>query len=134
VYPDEKFQADVQSVGAGLDPATRTLTVRASVQNRSGRLRPDMFATVWVATERSRKTAAVPDGAIQLLDERPVVFVAQPSASGTVQFERRNVDVGVKTDGQVEIVKGLRAGELAVIEGAFAVKSEFARSKIPAES
>jgi hypothetical protein len=42
--------------------------------------------------------------------------------------------VGVRTDGQVEIVRGLRTGELAVIEGAFAVKSEFARSKIPAES
>jgi cobalt-zinc-cadmium efflux system membrane fusion protein len=133
-FPDDKFQAEVQSVGAGLDPATRTLTIRASVQNRSGRLRPEMFATVWVATGTGRKTAAVPDSAVQLLDERPVVFVAQPDASGAVQFQRRNVDVGVRTDGQVEIVKGLRAGELAVIEGAFAVKSEFARSKIPSES
>jgi cobalt-zinc-cadmium efflux system membrane fusion protein len=133
-FPGDRFEALVQSIGAGLDPATRTLTIRASVQNRSGRLRPDMFATVWVATGAGRKMAAVPDSAIQLLDERPVVFVAQPDANGAVQFERRNVDVGVKTDGQVEIVKGLRVGELAVVEGAFAVKSEFARSKIPSES
>jgi membrane fusion protein, heavy metal efflux system len=133
-FPDDRFEAELQNIGASLEPATRTLTVRATVQNRSGRLRPEMFATVWLGTGIDRKAMAVPDSAIQLLDDHPVVFVAQPDASGAVRFERRTVDLGVRAQGHVEIVKGLRLGELAVIDGAFAVKSEFARSKIPSES
>ncbi len=92
-----------------------------------------MFATVWLGDGKVRTAFLVPEGAIQLLDERPVVFVSKPS-NGTTQFERRDVEVGARTDGKAEIVKGLHAGYLVVTDGAFAVKSEFARSKIPSES
>jgi cobalt-zinc-cadmium efflux system membrane fusion protein len=132
-FPGERFDARVQNVGAGLDPATRTLLVRALVRNPSRRLRPEMFATVWLGDGKVRTAFLVPEGAIQLLDERPVVFVSTPS-NGTTQFERRDVEVGARTDGKAEIVKGLHAGDLVVTDGAFAVKSEFARSKIPSES
>ena len=92
-----------------------------------------MFATVWIGDGHIRTALLVPDAAIQLLDERPVVFVSKPS-SGITQFERRDVEVGARSEGKAEIVKGLHAGDLVVTDGAFAVKSEFARSKIPSES
>jgi cobalt-zinc-cadmium efflux system membrane fusion protein len=132
-FPGERFDARVQSVGAGLDAATRTLLVRALVRNSSRRLRPEMFATVWLGDGHVRTALLVPEGAIQLLDERPVVFVSTPS-TGITQFERRDVEVGARSEGKAEIVKGLHAGDLVVTDGAFAVKSEFARSKIPSES
>jgi cobalt-zinc-cadmium efflux system membrane fusion protein len=131
--PGERFEARVQNVGAGLDAATRTLLVRALVRNSSRRLRPEMFATVWIGDGNVRTAFLVPEGAIQLLDERPVVFVSKPS-NGLTQFERRDVEVGSRSEGKAEIVKGLQAGDLVVTDGAFAVKSEFARSKIPSES
>ena len=133
-FPDETFDARVQNVGAGLDPTTRTLLVRAVVHNESGRLRPEMFATVWIGRGEAREAVTVPEGAIQLLDDRPVVFVVHPDANGGAQFERREIEAGARTGGQVQIVKGLAPGDAVVIEGAFAVKSEFARSKIPSES
>jgi cobalt-zinc-cadmium efflux system membrane fusion protein len=133
-FPDQKFKARIQNVGAALDPATRTLLVRALVQNPSGRLRPEMFATVLIGHGEARSGVAVPDGAIQLLDERPVVFIARPDDKGGALFERRDVEVGAKAGGQVHIVKGLGPGDRVVTEGAFAVKSEFARTKIPSES
>jgi cobalt-zinc-cadmium efflux system membrane fusion protein len=132
-FPGERFDARVRNVGAGLDAATRTLLVRAMVRNPSRRLRPEMFATVWLGDGNVRTALVVPEGAIQLLDERPVVFVATPS-NGITQFERRDVEVGTRSEGKAEIVKGLSAGDLVVTDGAFAVKSEFARSKIPSES
>jgi cobalt-zinc-cadmium efflux system membrane fusion protein len=132
-FPGERFDARIQNVGAGLDPATRTLLVRALVRNPSRRLRPEMFATVWIGDGHVRTAFLVPEAAIQLLDERPVVFVSTPS-NGLTQFERRDVEVGARSDGKAEIVKGLHAGDLVVTDGAFAVKSEFARSKIPSES
>jgi cobalt-zinc-cadmium efflux system membrane fusion protein len=132
-FPGERFDARIQNVGAGLDPATRTLLVRAMVRNPSRRLRPEMFATVWIGDGNVRTAFLVPEGAIQLLDERPVVFVSKP-ANGITQFERRDVEIGARSEGKAEIVKGLHAGDLVVTDGAFAVKSEFARSKIPSES
>jgi cobalt-zinc-cadmium efflux system membrane fusion protein len=133
-FPDQTFEARAESVGAGLDPLTRTLSIRAVVQNRSGRLRPEMFAKVWVGGGVTRTALVVPEDAIQLLDDHTVVFVARSDDKEGTRFERRDVEVGSRRPGRVEIVKGLRPGESVVVQGAFAVKSEFARSKIPAES
>jgi membrane fusion protein, heavy metal efflux system len=134
-FPGERFDARVHNVGVGLDPTTRTLLVRAVVRNPMRRLRPEMFATVWIGDGHVRTALLVPDGAVQLLDERPVVFVSKPSdTDGVTKFERRDVEIGARSDGHTEIVTGLHAGDLVVTEGAFAVKSEFARSKIPSES
>ena len=131
-FPGEDFEARVENVGGALDPTSRTLPVRARVANGSRRLRPEMFATVWIEDAAPRTGVAVPDGALQLLDERPVVFVARPDAQGGARFERRDVEIGAKTNNQVQIVRGLNVGDVVVAEGAFAVKSEFARSKMPA--
>jgi membrane fusion protein, heavy metal efflux system len=73
---------------------------------------------------------AVPDAAVQLLDERPVVFVARPDATGGARFERRDVAIGARAGGLTQIVGGLQPEDLVVTGGAFAVKSEFSRSKM----
>lgn len=130
-FPDERFEARVQSIGGALDPETRTLPVRAIVSNAGGRLRPQMFATVLIDQGTPRKGVAVPDGAVQLLDERPVVFVARPDGAGAARFERRDVDIGAKQDGTTQIVGGLTPGDIVVTDGAFAVKSQFSRAKLP---
>ena len=129
-FPADTFTATVQSVGGALDPTTRTLPVRATVQNADGRLRPEMFATVWIEGGAPRSAVVVPDAALQLLDRRPVVFVAVPDGKGGARFERRDVETGGSSGGRTQILKGLQAGESVVVEGAFAVKSEFARSKM----
>ena len=93
-----------------------------------------MFATVTVPVGQSRTGIVVPESAIQLLEERRVVFVARANANGGARFARRDVQVGPSADGQVQILTGLMAGDQVVTDGAFAVKSEFARGKIPSES
>ena len=132
-YPTDTFTAKVEAVGGALDPATRTLPVRAHVPNGSGRLRPETFAKAWVQGRERRPAALVPDSAVQRLDERPVVFVATPDANGGARFQRRDVEVGATIGGETQIVRGLKPGEVVVVGGAFAVKSEFARSKLPEE-
>jgi multidrug efflux pump subunit AcrA (membrane-fusion protein) len=66
-----------------------------------------------------------------MLDERPVAFVAQTNGTDGARFERRDVEVGARTGNEVQIVRGLSPGDVVVTNGAFAVKSEFARSKMP---
>ena len=133
-FANDTFEARIQNVGAGLDPLTRTVTVRAVVSNPSGRLRPEMFAKVWVSAGTARGAVMVPGDAVQLLDDRPVIFIAHSDEPHGTRFERRDVELGSRTGNRAEIVKGVQPGELVVVEGAFAVKSEFARAKIPAES
>jgi membrane fusion protein, heavy metal efflux system len=132
-FPEDHFGARIRTVGAALDPQTHTVPVRAVVANPGRRLMPGMFVSVAVDAGAPRPGVRVPDAAVQLLDERPVVFVARTDASGAVTFERRDVELGAKADGRTQIVKGVAPGELVVSAGAFAVKSEFARSKMPAE-
>ena len=124
-----RFEAVIESVGGALDPATRTLPVHAIVVNESGALRPAMFATVMLPLGEARDGVSVPEGAMQLLEQRPVVFVATPDAGGGARFERRDVEVGARSSDGVHIVNGLTPGEIVVVEGAFAVKTAFARLK-----
>jgi membrane fusion protein, heavy metal efflux system len=128
----ETMEATLQNIGAALDATTRTLPAQAAVSNASGRLRPAMFATAEIPQGEPRAGVAVPASALQLLDNAPVVFIAQPDGRGGARFERRDVETGTRTAEQVPIVSGLRPGDLVVTEGAFAVKSEFARGRMPA--
>ena len=129
-FPADTFEARIQSVGGALDTMTRTVPVRAVVPNGAGRLRPAMFATTWIQGGAARPAVLVPDSAVQLLDNRPVVFVATPDGSGGARFERRDVEVGTTAGGQTQVLSGLRPGETVVVAGAFAIKSEFARSRM----
>jgi cobalt-zinc-cadmium efflux system membrane fusion protein len=130
-FPADTFEARVQSVGGALDTATRTVPVRAVVANPEGRLRAAMFATTWIEGGERQPAVLVPADAVQLLDNRPVVFVAHAGeAGGGVRFERRDVEVGATVGGQTQVLAGLQPGDTVVVAGAFAVKSEFARSKM----
>lgn len=129
-FPADTFAARVQSVGGALDTATRTVPVRAAVENAAGRLRAAMFATTWIEGGARRAAVLVPTDAVQLLDNRPVVFVARPDGRGGATFERRDVETGTTTGGQTPILRGIAPGDLVVVAGAFAVKSEFARAKM----
>ncbi|HKW00026.1 MAG TPA: efflux RND transporter periplasmic adaptor subunit [Vicinamibacterales bacterium] len=128
----ETIEARVLRVNGAIDPTTRLVTVRAAVANPTKRLRPEMFVTVRADTAPSRPGVLVPHDAVQLLDERPVVFVAQPDGKGGAKFVRRDVQTGTTVEGRTHIVSGLTPGDVVVTEGAFAVKSQFSRGKMPA--
>lgn len=132
-FPTDTFDARVTSVGGALDPSTRMVPVRARVPNSAGRLRPAMFATVWIEGAGRQATMSVPEGAVQMLDQRPVVFLATPDAKGGLRMERRDVTLGGTVGGRAQVLQGLTAGETVVTDGAFAVKSEFSRAKMAKE-
>jgi len=126
------FEARILRVNGALDPATRLVTIRATVANGSKKLRPEMFATVRAETAAPRPAVSVPHDAVQLLEEHPVVFIAEPNAQGGAKFIRRDVQTGTTANGQTHIISGVNAGDVVVTDGAFAVKSQFSRGKMPA--
>ena len=129
-YPGETFRARVETVGGALDEKTRTLPLRALVANRERKLRPQMFATVLVETGVPAPVVAVAESAVVLVDEKPVLFVARPDPAGGAVFQRRDVEIAGKRDGKVFIRRGVGPGEVVVVEGAFAIKSQLERSKM----
>lgn len=130
-FPGDTFVARIDAVGAGLDPNTRTLPVRATVDNRGGRLKPEMIATVTAQGGRAVAAALLPDESVQLLNGKTVVFVVRPDSAGAARFAWREVEVGSRTGGRVAITRGLAAGDVVVTAGAFAVKAEFQKGAMP---
>ncbi|MDE3262317.1 MAG: efflux RND transporter periplasmic adaptor subunit [Acidobacteriota bacterium] len=118
-WPDDVFAATLTTIGDVINPATRRVTVRAEADNADGRLKPEMFSTLTVASGTSRELLVVPAAAVQELAGEPVVFVE----TGPGEFQRRRVVAGATFDGDIEIREGLTAGELVVTEGAFLLKS-----------
>jgi cobalt-zinc-cadmium efflux system membrane fusion protein len=129
-FPNDTFMARVQSVSASFDPATRSLPVRGIVSN-VGRLRPEMFAKVWVVGSARQSAIIVPDSAIQRVDGKPVVFVAHPDGKGGARFEKRNVQLGASAGGSSTVTAGVTSSEAIVVRGAYAVKAELAKGKMP---
>ncbi|MGH7250792.1 MAG: efflux RND transporter periplasmic adaptor subunit [Nitrospiraceae bacterium] len=119
-YPNEVFQGKITYVGDVLDPATRTMSIRAVVKNREGRLKPEMFATVRLFSDPEPDALTIPSTAIAQNQGQSVVFVQLDSE----RFEQRAVKVEAESGDQVKVLEGLRDGDRVVVRGAFVLKSE----------
>jgi cobalt-zinc-cadmium efflux system membrane fusion protein len=130
-YQGQTFAARIDAVGAGLDPGTRTLPVRATIDNRDGRLKPEMLATVMASGGAPVPAVILPDDAVQSSKGKTVVFIANPQPNGSVTFTAREVEVASRGNGQTAITRGLAAGDVVVTKGAFAVKAEIEKATAP---
>jgi cobalt-zinc-cadmium efflux system membrane fusion protein len=130
-YPGTTFDARTITVGAGLDPQSRTLAVRAQILNGNQRLKPEMLASVSVETPGAVTAIVIPDAAIAVMGGRSVVFIVRPGAKGGTRFVRRRVDIGSRSGGAAVVTNGLAPGELIVTSGAFSIKAEMEKSAMP---
>jgi membrane fusion protein (multidrug efflux system) len=112
-FPDETFPATVTFVSPTIDPKTRTLRVKAELENRDGRLRPGLFAKVDLGVSERAGVAMVPEEAILQRADGAVVFRA---AEGN-RVQRVVIETGVHREGRVEVVHGVSVGDLVVSRG-----------------
>ena len=96
-----------------VDPQTRTIKVRAEMQNPQGRFRPEMFGSIH-HIESLKTIPVVPAGAVIQADNRSSVFVQQSPG----HFRRAEVSVGKRTGDLVPILSGVHSGEQVVVDGA----------------
>ncbi|UVT19712.1 MAG: efflux RND transporter periplasmic adaptor subunit [Nitrospira sp.] len=127
-YPDAVFRGAINYVGAVIDPATRTVMVRADVSNPEGRLRPEMFAEVAVSTEE-QSVLSLPRAAVQQVGSRTVAFVVQ----GPRRFEAHDVTLGQGSSEYIQVLTGVVVGDEVVTQGSYALKSEYLREQLPSE-
>jgi membrane fusion protein (multidrug efflux system) len=106
-----RFEGKISSVDSRIDPNTRSITVRAIVPNRDAALRPGMFLTVSVAKDE-RQALMIPEQALVPEQSRQFVYVVQGGKA-----KKREVQIGLRQPGRVEVSTGLIAGEFVVTEG-----------------
>jgi cobalt-zinc-cadmium efflux system membrane fusion protein len=112
-YPDRTFPATISYVAAALDPASRRLPVRATVDNAAGLLKPQMFASVRILTGESDVEIAVPRDAIIYEGDAASVWVARDDSG----IELRRIDVGRTNGNMVKVVGGLAPSDRVITKG-----------------
>ena len=128
-YPEEVFRGRVTYVSDAIDPQTRTAKVRCEVPNDKGRLKLDMFAHIRLQASGTRMALVVPDVAIQVIDGRSFVFVRKNDTTLT----RKEVTLGTKNGKTIEVVKGLKEGDVVATVGSFSLKSALLKDRIGGE-
>lgn len=119
-YPDEAFDGKVEHVGDVVDPASRTVKVRCSVNNPNLRLKPEMFAKIELLESSNEKVMLLPSKAILTSSDSARIIVA----SNDNLFRERRLAVGPEMDGKVRVLHGLEPGERVVTDGAIFIKRQ----------
>ena len=119
-FPDESFTGTVASVDSVINPVTRSITVRARIPNPDHRLIPGMLMTLELQ-RGARQALIIAEEAIVPRGGRTFVYVVNPRAEPTTA-EQREVQLGARQPGRVEVVSGVSAGEMVVKHGTFKLR------------
>ena len=118
--PGKEFAATVDSILPQLDPATHTRKIRVRIENPTRLLLPEMYGDLEIRSGAGRRGIVVPSEAVLDRGLHKIVFVEH--REGLV--EPREVTPGRHSGGQMEILRGLKAGERVVTSGHFLLDSE----------
>jgi membrane fusion protein, heavy metal efflux system len=114
-FPDRRFDGEISTVGATIDPQLHRGLVRAEIDDPKHELIPGMFAAFTIETGDPVNAAAIPqDGVVREGDGTTTVWVT----TDRHHFRRRIVKVGLTHDGYDQVLEGLSSGELVVTKGA----------------
>jgi membrane fusion protein (multidrug efflux system) len=115
-YPGRRFSGRISSVDSRIDPVSRSVTVRAEVPNTESLLKPGMFLNVEIVRDQ-RNALVVPEEALVPEQNRQFVFVVVDDRA-----QKREVRIGARSPGSVEVLSGLALGERVVVEGTVKVR------------
>jgi len=110
-YPGQPFPAVVARMRPTVDPASGTFTVTLEVEAQ-GKLRPGMFASVYLETQTRNDVLVIPRDALVLDSLGDTVYVMVDGIA-----ERREVRLGVRDENSVEVLEGLAGGEQLIVLG-----------------
>jgi cobalt-zinc-cadmium efflux system membrane fusion protein len=119
-YPDVDFPATVAAVGDVVDPASRTIKLRAWVNNQDHRLKPEMFARLHIQVGDSTRILVVPKESVLESDGKQFVFVVEDSN----HYIKHEVKVANFTPDQMRVLEGLTPGQRIVTKGAVLIKGQ----------
>ena len=116
-YPESTFHGEISFLAPVIDPSTRSLRIKATVENGQGRLLPGGFASVRLTVDRRENATVIPEEALIPTRKGYMVFTVQ---NGTAQA--REVHIGLRRPGIVEIREGVEPGSTVITTGHISVQ------------
>jgi len=111
--PGRTFKANIDYVSAAIDPSSRRLLVRATINNKEGLFKPEMFANATIYGGADHTSVGVPKQALIYEGDRVRLWVARDDKS----IELREIETGLTNGDLVEVRSNLRAGEKVITKG-----------------
>lgn len=118
-FPGEIFKGKIVAITPVLNTMTRSINVRAEVDNPEHKLKPEMFVNAQIQVDLGEKLA-VPESAVLDTGVRKIVYLLKEGN----MLEPREVTLGQKAEDYYEVLSGLKEGELVVTSGNFLIDSE----------
>lgn len=118
-FPGKEFLSKIDYIYPAISADTRTAKVRLTLSNPQGQLKPQMFTNVEIKINLGSKLV-IPDSAVIDTGKSQVVYVDK----GEGAFEPREVELGMRSDGSVEVLRGIKAGDKVVSSANFLIDSE----------
>lgn len=119
-YPGEDFPAVVAAIGDTVDPSSRTIKVRAWVNNEDHKLKPEMFARLNIDVADAQVFLTIPREAVIEVDGKHYVYLV----TGDTGYQRHEVKVANVSGDQVRVLEGLSQGQRIVVKGAVLIKGQ----------
>ena len=118
-FPGREWTSRIDYIYPVFSADTRTAKVRLTLPNPGGQLKPQMFTNVEIRVDLGRKLT-IPDSAVIDTGRGQVVYVDR----GNGNFEPREIQTGLRAEGAVEVLRGLKAGEKVASSANFLIDSE----------
>ncbi|HJT20362.1 MAG TPA: efflux RND transporter periplasmic adaptor subunit [Nitrospira sp.] len=122
-YPGMMFPATVAAIGDVVDPTTRTIKLRAWVNNADRKLKPEMFARLHLRVGENTPLLTIPREAVLESDGKQYVYVVE----GDNRYVKREITVAPISPDYVRVVEGLSSGQRIVVKGAVLIHGQEAK-------
>ena len=119
-FPDDVYSAAISYITPAVDPNTHRITVRCTVDNKDGKLRPEMFATFRVFSATTVSAPSVPSSALVHVGASTYVWTYHDDN----KFTKHRVICSPPQDGLAQVLEGLKTGEHIVLKGGIFLDSE----------
>lgn len=119
--PNRTFKATIDTVGTRVDPETRALRYRALLINNDRILKPGLLMKMDLRTNK-RDALMIPESALKPLGPDNFVFVVSKQGDNNFTAMQRQVVIGARKDGMVEVKQGLSTSEHVVVHGVMKIK------------
>ncbi len=130
-FAKDTLYGSVTAVSPIISTETKTAKVIIELANPQFRIKPGMYATVWIEAAFFPNRLVVPKQAIVERDGRKIVFVAEKQSDGKELAKWHYVQTGEENEAEIEIVEGLEEGDEVIIENNFTLSHDMPISKMP---